>query len=107
MSAIQAAGIDPDDLEGAIIRRLLPASDEVPDKPPFTGKAKKALEFTVREALWLGHNHVGTEHLLLGLQAEQTGLAAQVLTEQELSPERVEAEILRFIDEIRAHCEPA
>ncbi|MGB8996025.1 MAG: Clp protease N-terminal domain-containing protein [Pseudonocardiaceae bacterium] len=87
VSAIQAAGIDPDDLEGAIIRRLLPASDTVPDKPPFTGKAKKALELTVREALRLGHNHVGTEHLRLGLQAEQTGLAAQVLTEQGLSPE--------------------
>ncbi|PZS12405.1 MAG: hypothetical protein DLM60_22355 [Pseudonocardiales bacterium] len=105
VSAIQAAGIDPDDLEGAIVRRLLPASDEVPDKPPFTGKAKKALELTARQALRLGHTYVGTEHLLLGLQAEQTGLAAQVLTEQGLSPERVEAEILRLIDEIRARSE--
>ncbi len=49
----------------------------------------------MREALRLGHNHVGTEHLLLGLQAEQTGLAAQVLTEQGLSPEGVGTEYAR------------
>ncbi len=46
---------------------------------PFTPRAKKVLEIALREALGLGHNHIGTEHLLLGLVREGEGVAAQVL----------------------------
>ncbi len=46
---------------------------------PFTPRAKKVLEMSLREALVLGHNHIGTEHLLLGLIREGEGVAAQVL----------------------------
>jgi ATP-dependent Clp protease ATP-binding subunit ClpC len=48
---------------------------------PFTGEAKKVLELSLREALDLGHNYIGTEHILLGLMAEGEGAAAQVLRE--------------------------
>ncbi len=47
---------------------------------PFTPRAKKVLEFSLREALQLGHNYIGTEHVLLGLIREGEGVAAQVLT---------------------------
>jgi ATP-dependent Clp protease ATP-binding subunit ClpA len=47
---------------------------------PFTPRAKKVLELSLREALQLGHNYIGTEHLLLGLIREGEGVAAQVLT---------------------------
>jgi len=47
--------------------------------PPFTPRAKKVLELALREALQLGHNYIGTEHLLLGLVREGEGVAAQVL----------------------------
>jgi len=48
--------------------------------PPFTPRAKKVLELSLREALQLGHNYIGTEHMLLGLIREGEGVAAQVLT---------------------------
>ncbi|HEY7487599.1 MAG TPA: Clp protease N-terminal domain-containing protein [Streptosporangiaceae bacterium] len=47
---------------------------------PFTPRAKKVLEFALRESLQLGHDHIGTEHILLGLIREGQGVAAQVLT---------------------------
>jgi hypothetical protein len=48
---------------------------------PFTREAKKVLELSLREALDLGHNYIGTEHILLGLMAEGEGVAAAVLRE--------------------------
>ncbi len=48
---------------------------------PFTPRAKKVLEMALREALTLGHNYIGTEHLLLGLVREGEGVAAQVLAQ--------------------------
>jgi ATP-dependent Clp protease ATP-binding subunit ClpC len=48
---------------------------------PFTREAKKVLELSLREALDLGHNYIGTEHIMLGLMAEGEGVAAQVLRE--------------------------
>src|SRR3954471_2077925 len=47
---------------------------------PFTARAKKVLELSLREALALGHNYIGTEHILLGLEREHDGVAAAVLT---------------------------
>ncbi len=55
---------------------------------PFTPRAKKVLELSLREALQLGHNYIGTEHILLGLIREGEGVAAQVLVKlgADLSP---------------------
>ncbi len=50
-----------------------------PGSPPFTPRAKKVLELSLREALQLGHTYIGTEHLLLGLIREGNGVAIQVL----------------------------
>ena len=50
-----------------------------PGSPPFTPRAKKVLELSLREALQLGHNYIGTEHMLLGLVREGEGVGAQVL----------------------------
>ena len=55
------------------------AAGDLPALIPFDGSAKKALELTFREALRLGHNYVGTEHLLLGLLADEESPAAQLL----------------------------
>lgn len=63
-------GIDADKVNNAVT--LPPPAGEVPVLIPFTGEAKKALELTFRQALRLGHNYVGTEHLLLALyEAEE------------------------------------
>ena len=52
---------------------------------PFTPRAKKILEFSLREALQLGHNYIGTEHILLGMVREGEGVAAQVLAKEGLT----------------------
>ncbi len=61
---------------------------------PFTPRAKKVLEFSVEEASNLGHNYIGTEHLLLGLIRESEGVAAQVLMNLGLKLEEVREEVL-------------
>src|SRR5258708_14427229 len=59
-----------------------PGKQPTPGKHiPFTPRAKKVLELSLREALALHHNYIGTEHILLGLGREGEGVAAQILTE--------------------------
>ena len=65
---------------------------------PFSPRAKKVLELSLREALALKHNHIGTEHILLGLVREGEGLAALVLTKLGADLEVVRA---RVLDELR------
>ena len=55
------------------------STDPSPGAPPFTPRAKKVLELSLREALQLGHNYIGTEHILLGLVREGNGVGAQIL----------------------------
>ncbi len=64
---------------------------------PFTPRAKKVIELAFEEARALGHNYVGTEHLLLGLLRESGGVAAQVLVEQGLKLDDVREEVLRLL----------
>ena len=64
---------------------------------PFTPRAKKVLELSVEEATNLGHNYIGTEHLLLGLIRENDGVAAQVLTTLGLKLEEVREEVLELL----------
>jgi ATP-dependent Clp protease ATP-binding subunit ClpA len=64
---------------------------------PFTPRSKKVLELGLREAMRLGHNYIGTEHLLLGLVREGEGVAARVLSNLELAPGRIRSEVLRGI----------
>src|SRR5215213_4916847 len=56
---------------------------------PFTPRAKKVLELSLREALHLGHNYVGTEHVLLAMLRERDGVGAQVLVQLGAEPQRV------------------
>ncbi|GIE80544.1 putative ATP-dependent Clp protease ATP-binding subunit [Actinoplanes philippinensis] len=62
---------------------------------PFTPRAKKVLELSLREALQLGHNYIGTEHLLLGLLREGEGVAAQVLVKLGADRETVRQRVIR------------
>ncbi len=64
---------------------------------PFTPRAKKVLELSVEEAHALGHNYVGTEHLLLGLLRENDGVAARVLMNLGLKLDRVRQEVLNLV----------
>lgn len=64
---------------------------------PYTPRAKKVLELSLREALQLGHNYIGTEHILLGLIREGEGVAAQVLTGQGLELNAVRRKVIHLI----------
>jgi ATP-dependent Clp protease ATP-binding subunit ClpC len=64
---------------------------------PFTPRAKKVLELSLEEASQLGHNYIGTEHLLLGLIKESEGIAARVLTNLNVKLEDVREEVLEFL----------
>ena len=64
---------------------------------PFTPRAKKVLELSLREALQLGHNYIGTEHILLGLVREGEGVAAQVLLKLRAEPERLRQQVIQLL----------
>jgi ATP-dependent Clp protease ATP-binding subunit ClpA len=64
---------------------------------PFTPRAKKVLELSLREALQLGHNYIGTEHILLGLVREGEGVAAQVLQKLGADLNRVRQTVIQLL----------
>jgi ATP-dependent Clp protease ATP-binding subunit ClpA len=64
---------------------------------PFTPRAKKVLELSLREALQLGHNYIGTEHILLGLIREGDGVAAQVLVRLGADLNRVRQQVIQLL----------
>ena len=64
---------------------------------PFTPRAKKVLELSLREALQLGHNYIGTEHILLGLIHEGHGVAAQVLVRLGAGLDRVRQQVVEMV----------
>ena len=64
---------------------------------PFTPRAKKVLELSLREALQLGHNYIGTEHILLGLFREGDGVGVQVLVQLGADPNRVRQEVVHLV----------
>ena len=82
----------------AQVARIVGQGDEVTTgQIPFTPRAKKVLELALREALSLGHNYIGTEHILLGLLREEEGLAARVLESLDITVERVRAQVVRIV----------
>lgn len=89
--AIVSQGVLLDTVRQIATAALPPATDEVPDLIPYDAQAKKALELTFREALRLGHNYVGTEHMLLALLEHENGEG--VLHEAGISKAASEASI--------------
>ncbi|MEU6445850.1 Clp protease N-terminal domain-containing protein [Streptomyces sp. NPDC046979] len=71
--AITAQGVVLDSIREAATAKLPPAADEAPELVPYGPAAKKVLELTFREALRLGHNYIGTEHILLALLEHENG----------------------------------
>ena len=64
---------------------------------PFTPHAKKVLELALREALSLGHNYIGTEHILLGLGCQTQGLAARILLDLDADCDKIRNELMRAL----------
>ncbi|MFH8570503.1 Clp protease N-terminal domain-containing protein [Streptomyces sp. NPDC017993] len=75
-TSIVAQGVPLETVRQAVTRTLPPAAGQVPELIPYDAQARKALELTFREALRLGHNYVGTEHILLALLELEAGEGA-------------------------------
>jgi ATP-dependent Clp protease ATP-binding subunit ClpC len=82
----------------AQVARIVGQGDEVTTgQIPFTWRAKKVLELALREALSLGHNYIGTEHILLGLVRENEGVAARILLDFDADAEKIRNEVIRVL----------
>jgi hypothetical protein len=95
--ALQSLGISLDAVRARVEDIIGRGDEQSPSHIPFTPRAKKVLELSLREALQLGHNYIGTEHILLGLIREGEGVAAQVLVELGGDLERVRQEVKRIL----------
>ncbi|MFD6366955.1 Clp protease N-terminal domain-containing protein, partial [Streptomyces roseolus] len=92
---ITSQGVTAEQLREAVTPTLPPAVEEVPSLLPYDAAAKKVLELTFREALRLGHNYVGTEHILLALLEHEDG--AGVLSGLGLEKAAAERQISELI----------
>src|ERR1700739_2033742 len=82
----------------AQVVRIVGSGEEVTSgQIPFTPRAKKVLELALREALSLGHNYIGTEHILPGLVRENEGVAARILLDFDADSEKIRNEVIRML----------
>ncbi len=98
--AIVAQGVTLDAVREAATAALPPKADQVPELIPYGAAAKKTLELTFREALRMGHNYIGTEHILLALLELEDGTG--LLSALSLHKAAVERDIILAVDAIRA-----
>jgi ATP-dependent Clp protease ATP-binding subunit ClpC len=95
--ALESLGINLDSVRDQV-QEIIGQGQQAPSGHiPFTPRAKKVLELSLREALQLGHSYIGTEHLLLGLIREGEGVAAQVLTRLGADTNRVRQQVIQLL----------
>jgi ATP-dependent Clp protease ATP-binding subunit ClpA len=91
----------------AMVARIVGEGDEVvTGQIPFTPRAKKVLELSLREALSLGHNYIGTEHILLGLVREGEGVAMRILVDYDVDAEKIRDWVVRRLARAPAPPDP-
>ena len=95
--ALESLGISPDAVREKVVETIGQAGTGPGGSPPFTPRAKKVLELSLREALQLGHSYIGTEHLLLGLVREGEGAAATVLVSLGADLGRVRQQVIKLM----------
>jgi ATP-dependent Clp protease ATP-binding subunit ClpC len=95
--ALTSMGIGLDAVRGQVEKIIGQGQAAPTGHIPFTPRAKKVLELSLREALQLGHNYIGTEHILLGLLREGEGVAAQVLQQLGADLNRVRQTVIQLL----------
>jgi ATP-dependent Clp protease ATP-binding subunit ClpC len=96
--ALEALGIRLEDVRAKVQETIGSSGAGPVGSPPFTPRAKRVLELSLREALQLGHNYIGTEHMLLGLVREGEGVAAQVLIQLGADLQKVRQQVIQMIN---------
>jgi ATP-dependent Clp protease ATP-binding subunit ClpA len=104
---LQALDVSLDEVR-AQVARIIGEGDEVATgQIPFTPRAKRVLEFALREALSLGHNYIGTEHILLGLAREGEGVAMRILVDYDVDEAKIRDGVMRALSGARPPGDPA
>src|SRR5512135_2841710 len=97
VEALDGLGISLDETRAKVEEIIGRGSDQASGHIPFTPRAKKVLELSLREALELGTDYIGTEHILLGLIREGQGVAAQVLVDLGAGLDQTREKVLELI----------
>src|SRR6056300_1386480 len=95
--ALEELSINIDSVRSEVVEIIGEGKQSPSGHIPFTPRAKKVLELSLREALQLGHNYIGTEHILLGLIREGEGVAAQVLKKLGAELSQVRQTVIKLI----------
>jgi ATP-dependent Clp protease ATP-binding subunit ClpC len=93
--ALESFDITLERVRGEVVRIVGVGDAQHPGQMPFTPVAKRVLEASMQEARSLGHNYIGTEHLLLALVTLREGVSARILLDCHADPERIRAEVMR------------
>jgi Clp amino terminal domain, pathogenicity island component len=96
---LDEAGISKAMVEGEVLERIKPGTSAEESRLPFTPRAKAVLRSAAEEALRLGHNYVGTEHILLGLLCDEDSVAARVLLDLNANYEVIRDRTLELLAE--------
>jgi ATP-dependent Clp protease ATP-binding subunit ClpC len=91
---LAARSVTVDRVRSELVRAVGQGDEVVIGQIPFTPRTKKVLELSLREALSLGHNYIGTEHVLMGLLREGEGVACRILTELGADAELLHSEVV-------------
>ena len=97
--ALESLGLSLQEVRRQVIEITGHGQDTPAGRIPFTPRAKKALELSLREALALGHTYIGTEHLLLGMLREEHGIAARLLTGLGAGHDRVREQVTALLNQ--------
>jgi len=95
--ALESMHVELDAVRSQVVEIIGLGSTPPSGHIPFTPRAKKVLELSLREALQLGHNYIGTEHIMLGLLREGEGVAAKVLVKLGVDLERLRNHVLKML----------
>jgi ATP-dependent Clp protease ATP-binding subunit ClpC len=105
--ALNSLGISLDAIREQVVEAIGTGGGQAPGHIPFTPRAKKVLELSLREAQQLGHGYIGTEHILLGIVREGEGVAAQVLQREGLTLETVRHAVIETLAGYASEAEEA
>jgi ATP-dependent Clp protease ATP-binding subunit ClpC len=94
---LESLDITAEKVRSQVVRIVGSGEEVTSGQIPFTPRAKKVLELALREALSLGHNYIGTEHILLGLIRENEGVAARILLDFDADADKIRNEVIRML----------
>ena len=104
---LESLGVTLEEARAQLVRIIGPGDEPlVTGQIPFTPRAKKVLELSLKEALSLGHRYIGTEHILLGIARVNDGIAVQILDAFDADGETIREEVIRVLGGRAVHPRP-